>query len=161
MSSIKCIRDMTFSKLLMLYSSRTMPSHMSLEMLKLTLVHSNYDWLLMGYGQLKTSPPTSYSKKHQWIMDMCTSSLVGHIPWKEQRPVSFNAMMYSSYYCTPWSFTKYRYVLHIGHSWVSQKIRKERGNTYGKNKEISRQKAHTNPWKLNWNISTITDVFLD
>ena len=27
--------------------------------------------------------------------------------------------------------------------------------------EISRWKAHTNTWKLNWNVSMITDVFLD
>ena len=28
-------------------------------------------------------------------------------------------------------------------------------------KKISRWKAHTNTWKLNWNISTITDTVLD
>ena len=38
---------------------------------------------------------------------------------------------------------------------MSQKIGKE------KNKEISRRETHRNTWKLNCNVSTITDVFLD
>jgi hypothetical protein len=40
------------------------------------------------------------------------------------------------------------------------KIWKERGNPK-KYEEISRWKAHTNTWKLNWYISTITDVFFN
>ena len=43
---------------------------------------------------------------------------------------------------------------------ITQTIGKQRGNAE-KKEEISRQKAHTNTWKLNWNISTITDIFLD
>ena len=47
--------------------------------------------------------------------------------------------------------------------WITQKIQvgKERGNSYQKNEEISRQKAHTNTRKLNSNVSMITDIFLD
>ena len=41
------------------------------------------------------------------------------------------------------------------------KIGEERGNSYQKNEEISRWKAHLNTWKLNWNVSMITYVFLD
>ena len=36
-------------------------------------------------------------------------------------------------------------------------IGKERENSYWKNEEIAGWKAHKNTWKLNWNISTITD----
>ena len=43
----------------------------------------------------------------------------------------------------------------------TQKIGKERGNSYQKNEEIYRQKAHTNTWKLSLNVSTIIDIFLD
>ena len=32
---------------------------------------------------------------------------------------------------------------------ITQKIGKERGNSYRKNDEISEQKAHANIWKLN------------
>ena len=32
---------------------------------------------------------------------------------------------------------------------ITQKIGKEKGNSYRKNEEISRQKTHTNTWKLN------------
>ena len=32
---------------------------------------------------------------------------------------------------------------------------------FKKNEEISRQKAHTNTWKLNWNVLTIPNVFLN
>ena len=35
-------------------------------------------------------------------------------------------------------------------------IRKERGNSYQKNREISGWKEHINTWKLNWQIFTIT-----
>jgi hypothetical protein len=31
----------------------------------------------------------------------------------------------------------------------TEKIGKERGNTYEKNEEISREKAHLNTWNLN------------
>ena len=41
------------------------------------------------------------------------------------------------------------------------KIRKIKRNSYQKNEEVSRRKAHTNTWKLNWNVLTITGVFLD
>ena len=41
-----------------------------------------------------------------------------------------------------------------------KKKRKERDLTK-KNEEISGRKVHTNKWKLNWNVSMITDVFLD
>ena len=41
------------------------------------------------------------------------------------------------------------------------KIGKERRNSYKKNEEISGWKAHTNTQKLHWNISMITDVYLD
>ena len=44
---------------------------------------------------------------------------------------------------------------------IPQKIGKERGNSYHKNEEISRLKAHINTWKLIWRIWTITDVFLN
>jgi hypothetical protein len=44
---------------------------------------------------------------------------------------------------------------------ITQKIAKERGISYWKNKEISKRKAHTNTRNLNWNILTITDIFLD
>ena len=42
--------------------------------------------------------------------------------------------------------------------WITQKIGKERGNSYRKNEERSGWKAPTNTRKLNWNVSTITDV---
>ena len=45
--------------------------------------------------------------------------------------------------------------------WITQKIGKERGNSYWKNKEISGRNAHTSKWKLNWNFLTIIDVFLN
>jgi hypothetical protein len=41
------------------------------------------------------------------------------------------------------------------------KVGKERGNSYRKNEEITRRKTHINTRKLNWNVSTITDVFLN
>jgi hypothetical protein len=36
-----------------------------------------------------------------------------------------------------------------------------KGKLLLKNEEISVGKAHINPWKLNWDISMITDIFLD
>jgi len=36
-----------------------------------------------------------------------------------------------------------------------------KGKLLLKNEEISGQKAHTNTWKLNRNISTITDLVLN
>ena len=44
---------------------------------------------------------------------------------------------------------------------INAKNRKRKGKLVLKNEEISERKAHTNTWKLNWNILTITDVFLD
>ena len=41
------------------------------------------------------------------------------------------------------------------------KNRKRKGKLLPKNEEISGRKAHTNTWKLNWNILMFTDVFLD
>ena len=41
---------------------------------------------------------------------------------------------------------------------ITQKIGKKKGKLLPKNEKISRQKAYTNLWKLNWNISTIKDV---
>ena len=38
---------------------------------------------------------------------------------------------------------------------------KRKGKLLQKNEEISGRKAHTNTWKLNWNVLRITDVFLD
>ena len=45
--------------------------------------------------------------------------------------------------------------------YIYTKIGKERGNSYQKNEEISSWKAHTNIWKFHWNVSTITDDFLN
>ena len=46
--------------------------------------------------------------------------------------------------------------------WRTQKVGKERENSYRKNEKISRWKAHTYPLrKVNWNFFTITDVFLN
>ena len=42
----------------------------------------------------------------------------------------------------------------------NKKIGEERGDYYWKNEEISWWKAHMNTRKLNWNVSTITEVFL-
>ena len=52
---------------------------------------------------------------------------------------------------------------------ITQKVGKERGNSYRKNEEISGWKArtharthtHTQKRKLDWNVSMITDVFLN
>ena len=44
---------------------------------------------------------------------------------------------------------------------ITQKNRKRTRKLIPKNEEISGQKAHTNTQKLNWNVSTITDVFLN
>ena len=44
---------------------------------------------------------------------------------------------------------------------ITKKIWKERGNSYWKNEKISGQKAHTNTRMTNWNVSIITDVFLN
>ena len=44
---------------------------------------------------------------------------------------------------------------------ILKKLLEEKEETYWKNEEISGWKAHINTRKLNWNISTITDVFLD
>ena len=41
------------------------------------------------------------------------------------------------------------------------KIGKERGNSYQNNEDISRWKAHVNTQKHDWNVSMITDVFLN
>ena len=38
---------------------------------------------------------------------------------------------------------------------------KRKGIVLPKNKETSGLNAYTNTWKLDWNILTITDVFLD
>ena len=56
-------------------------------------------------------------------------------------------------------------------SWACSTLRKtsvnytkigiERGNSYQKNENISGWKAQIYRWKLNWYISTITDVFLN
>ena len=35
--------------------------------------------------------------------------------------------------------------------WITQKVGKERGNSYRKNEHISGRKRHTNTWKLIWN----------
>ena len=43
----------------------------------------------------------------------------------------------------------------------TQKIGKERGNSYWENKEISGWKTHINTQELNWCVSTITDIFLN
>ena len=48
----------------------------------------------------------------------------------------------------------------MNHSKILEKIGKE-GEFLLKNDEISKRKAQKNTWKLNWNILTITDVFLD
>ena len=52
-------------------------------------------------------------------------------------------------------------MLYIKFNIANMKIGKERGNSYRNNKEIFRWKTHINTWKLNWNVLTITDVFLD
>ena len=44
---------------------------------------------------------------------------------------------------------------------VNKKNRKRKEKLVSKNEEVSGQEAHTNTRKLNWNISTITDDFLD
>ena len=54
-----------------------------------------------------------------------------------------------------------RYLLFNKFTCINTKIGKQRGNSYRKNEEISRWKAYTNTWKFNWNILTITDVFLN
>ena len=41
------------------------------------------------------------------------------------------------------------------------KNRKRKGKFLPKNEEVSEWKAHINTWKLSWNISIITNVFLD
>ena len=38
---------------------------------------------------------------------------------------------------------------------------KKIGNSYRKNEGFSRWKAHTNIWKLNWNVLMVTDVFIN
>ena len=43
-----------------------------------------------------------------------------------------------------------RFLKFVALTWINTKIRKERGNSYWKNEEISRRKAHTNTQKLNW-----------
>ena len=56
---------------------------------------------------------------------------------------------------------KRQVILHIALFFIFEIIGKERAISYRKNEQISGQKAHTNTQKLNWNVSTITDVFLN
>ena len=68
------------------------------------------------------------------------------------------------YYCA--KVIKYSYIIYVinlettwkGKYWSTDntKIGKERVNSYWKNEEISRWKAHINTWNLNNNVSTMT-----
>ena len=48
----------------------------------------------------------------------------------------------------------------ISEQYITKNWKRKR-NLLPENEEISGGNAHTNTWKLNWNVSTITDVFLD
>ena len=58
---------------------------------------------------------------------------------------------------SPWNGTSHHVVVILSHT----ENRKRKGKLLLKTEEISGRKAHTNTPKLNWNVLTITDVFLN